>query len=107
MPSCRDDRTVALNIYGHCVTLGVARLTSPGRCDQLPPPTRETMEAWWCGARKGGRSVSSPSGNAQPADEWMRVTVSTSAGVSGGSSPTSRSASIVFPEPGGPTMRRW
>ena len=28
-------------------------LTSPGRRDQLPPPTRETMDAWWCGARTG------------------------------------------------------
>ena len=46
-------------------------------------------------------------GEAQPADEWMRVTVSASAGVSGGSNPTRRSASIVFPEPGGPTIRRW
>ena len=38
----------------------VARLTSPGRRDQLPPPTRDTMEAWWCGARNGGRSTNSP-----------------------------------------------
>ena len=58
----------------------VARLTSPGRSDQLPPPTRETMEAWWCGARKGGRSSSSPSGRAQPAAEWIRVTVRASSG---------------------------
>ena len=31
----------------------VARLASPGRSDQLPPPTRETMEAWWCGRPEG------------------------------------------------------
>ena len=37
----------------------------------------------------------------------MRVTASDSAGVSGGSNPTRRSASIVFPDPGGPTIRRW
>ncbi len=84
----------------------VARLTSPGRSDQLPPPTRETMEAWWCGARKGGRSKSSPSGRAQPAAEWMRATVRASADVSGGSRPSRRSASIVLPEPGGPIIRR-
>ncbi len=65
------------------------------------------MEAWWWGARNGGRRSSSPSGRAQPAEEWMRVTVSASAGVSGGRRPAMRSASIVFPEPGGPTMSRW
>ena len=85
----------------------VARLTSPGRRDQLPPPTRETTEAWWCGARKGGRSSSVSSGRAQPAAEWIRVTVSASSRVSGGSNPTRRSASMVLPDPGGPIMRRW
>ena len=34
------------------------------------------MEAWWCGARKGGRSSRTPSGRGQPAAEWMRVTAS-------------------------------
>ena len=85
----------------------VARLASPGRSDQLPPPTRETTEAWWWGARKGGRSNRAPSGRAQPAAEWMRATVSASWSVSGGRRPTRRSASIVLPEPGGPIIRRW
>ena len=62
----------------------VARLTSPGRSDQLPPPTSETMEAWWCGARNGGRSNRAPSGSVQPAAEWTRVTVRASSGVSDG-----------------------
>ena len=85
----------------------VAKLISPGRSDQLPPPTSETMEAWWCGARNGGRSNRAPSGRAQPAAECMRVTVSASSEVSGGSSPARRSASMVLPDPGGPTIRRW
>ncbi len=37
----------------------------------------------------------------------MRVTARASSGVSGGSSPTRRSASIVLPDPGGPIMSRW
>ncbi len=85
----------------------VASETSPGRSDQLPPPTSETTEAWWCGARKGGRSNRAPSGSVPPAAEWTRVTVNASSGVSGGSRPGRRSASMVLPDPGGPTMRRW
>ncbi len=85
------------------MTLGVARLTSPGRRDQLPPPTRETTEDWWCGARKGGRSSRTPPGSGQPAAEWMRVTVRASSALSGGSSPGRRSASMVLPDPGART----
>ncbi len=68
---------------GHCITLGVARLTSPGRRDQLPPTTSDTMEARGCGARMGARPTSAPAGSAPPAAEWTRVTVRDSSGRSG------------------------
>jgi len=42
-----------------------------------------------------------------PAAEWIRVTSSASSWCSGGRRPGSREASMVLPEPGGPTNRRW
>ena len=51
------------------------------------------------GRPEGGRSSRAPSGRADPAAEWMRVTVRASAGVSAGRSPARRSASMVLPDP--------
>ena len=63
------------------------------------------MELWW-GARNGGWPTSPPC-RGRPAAEWIRVTSSACSVVRAGSSPSRRRASIVLPEPGGPTSSRW
>src|SRR6266571_4919579 len=58
----------------------------------------------WCGARNGRRATSdSPSGRV-PATEWIFVVSSASSRLILGKIVGRRRASIVFPEPGGPTM---
>ena len=71
------------------------------------PPTRATTEAWWCGARNGGRSSSAPSGRAQPAAEWMRVTVEGLGGRQRWEQPEQALGQHRLARPGGPIMRRW
>ena len=71
----------------------------------MPPPTSAGIEAEWCGARNGRRSVSSPLASA-PAIEWISDTSSSSAGVSAGRMEGSRAASIDLPAPGGPLSSR-
>ena len=81
-----------------------ARLTSPGRA-RLPPPTSAAIEAEWCGSRNG-LLMTRPPCSSLPASEWIIVASSASAGVSGGSNPGSRAASIDLPAPGGPIISR-
>src|SRR5205814_2078659 len=81
-----------------------ARLISPGRV-RSPPPTRAGSEAEWCGSRNG-RSRKRPPPRSPPATDWIIPSSKASAGSSGGRMPGSRAASIDFPEPGGPTIRR-
>ena len=64
-------------------------------------------DAVWCGSTNGGTVTSGAPGASMPATECTAVTSSASAADSGGSSPGSRVASIVFPAPGGPTMATW
>ena len=59
----------------------------------------------WCGARDC-RAATSPPPACNPATLWMRVTSIASARVIGGRIDGSRLASIVFPAPGGPLIRR-
>src|SRR5712691_10499748 len=81
-----------------------ARLTSPGRGYE-PPPIRPASEIVWCGARNGRRATSdSPSGKT-PATEWILVVSSASSRLILGRIVGSRRANIVFPDPGGPTIR--
>ena len=54
----------------------------PGRACS-PPPTSAAIEAEWCGARNGRRSVSAPPASS-PATEWTIETSSSSRGASGG-----------------------
>ena len=68
----------------------------------MPPPTSATSETVWCGARKGRLETRPVPGDTSPATEWMAVTSSASSNVSGGRTPPSRLAIIVFPAPGGP-----
>ena len=84
-----------------------ARLISPGRSEDEPPPTRATTELVWCGARNGGTRTKPPRGIGIPAAEWIIVACTASSRSSGGSSPGRRWASIVLPEPGEPTISRW
>ena len=84
-----------------------ARLISPGRIHVVPPPIIATAEALWCGARNGGRVTSPVVGSPSPATEWTRVASREVARSRGGSRSGRRVASMVFPEPGGPTIRRW
>ena len=82
-----------------------ARLTSPGR-SPAPPPTSATREAVWWGALNGrvfGRPVP-PS--LKPAALQTLATSRASSRVSGGKMLASLRASIVFPDPGAPTMSR-
>ena len=70
-----------------------------------PPPTSAAIEAEWCGARKGRRSVNAPPANC-PATEWMSETSSNSRGISGGRIDGSRAASMDLPAPGGPFINK-
>ncbi len=78
-------------------------MTSPGE-RRGPPPTIPAYEMEWWGARNGRRrssSVTFPS-----ATDRTIVASSASASASGGRRPGIVRASIVFPDPGGPTSRR-
>lgn len=72
----------------------------------LPPPTIAGIEAPWCGATKGGRTMSAPDFGSAPRTEWIAVTSSACAGSRSGSNEGNRSASIVLPAPGGPDKNR-
>jgi hypothetical protein len=63
---------------------------------RLGPPTSAGIEAEWCGAQNGRRSVSAPS-SISPATEAIIDTSSSSAGVSGGRMVGSRAAGIDLP----------
>ena len=59
-----------------------------------------------CAQRRPASSAARPPGST-PATEWIAVTSSDSSRASAGSSPGSRSASIVLPAPGGPCRSTW
>src|SRR5437667_384062 len=82
-----------------------ARLTSPGR-GYDPPPISPASEMVWCGARNGRRATSDSPSARTPATEWILVVSSASSRLILGRTVGSRRASIVFPDPGGPIIRR-
>src|SRR4051794_41929460 len=49
-----------------------AREISPGRMVEVPPPTRDTLEALWWGARNGGAHTSVPPRGGAPAPRGER-----------------------------------
>ena len=65
---------------------GARGSTSPGR-GTAPPPTTAAADAPWCGARNGGAATSADAGGRVPAIEWIRVTSSASARLSGRQDP--------------------
>ena len=81
--------------------------THPGRGMPLPPPRIAGAEALWCGASNGGVRTSSRSGVPPAVRERMAVTSMAASSSSGGRMLGSRSASMVFPDPGGPVKSRW
>ena len=68
-----------------------------------PPLTSEIRLAVWCGARNGRVATTRGRFPSSPATLWIFVTSSASAVVVRGRIEGSRRASIVFPQPGGPT----
>ena len=80
---------------------------APGRGIPDPPPTTAARVAVWCGALYGGLVSNGRSAGSVPATEWMHETSSAASSSRSGSNPGSRSASIVFPAPGGPDRNRW
>ena len=77
----------------------------PG-CGCEPPPTRPDEEIVWCGARNGPLEHEPVAAVRDRRREWMRVTSTASAAVSGGRIDGRRRASIVLPVPGGPCMQQ-
>ena len=77
-----------------------------GARDPGPAPNRAAAEAVWCGASNGGRRIRAVHRPAAPLSEWTAVTSIAASSSRSGSRPGSRSASIVLPDPGGPTMSR-
>ncbi len=75
--------------------------TSPGLACS-PPPTSAAIEAEWCGARKGRRSVSWPAVGDQPATECTIETSSSSRGASGGRIEGRTARQHRLARPGGP-----
>jgi len=69
----------------------------------LPPPTMAALVAVWWGAQNGGSVISGHPGGNVPATEWMAVTSSAATRSSAGMIVGMRSASMVFPAPGGPS----
>ena len=53
----------------------------------MPPPTSDTIELLWCGARNGARRIIPTDGSRTPAAECTIVASRASAGDSGGSRP--------------------
>ena len=82
-----------------------AREISPGP-GMVPPPSRPTSEMVWCGERKGRQRKGSPSVRVRPAAEWMLSTSRNSSIDGWGMMVGIRLATIDFPAPGGPSMRR-
>lgn len=78
---------------------------SPG-LGLLPPPTRATPEAVWCGERNGRRRQVARSKGSRSLTERIAAVSMASDSLSGGSSPGRRAASIDLPVPGGPIISR-
>jgi hypothetical protein len=70
---------------------------------QTKPPLRPGSETEWWGERKGRVVTCAALAGSRPLIEWILVHSSASSKESGGRMVTIRFASIVFPEPGGPT----
>ena len=81
-----------------------ARLTSPG-FGIVPPPMSPASEIVWWGARKG-RTATRGLPSILPATECIFVVSMASSKLISGRIVTMRWASMVLPEPGGPTMMR-
>ena len=80
-----------------------ARLISPG-CS-CAPPASAAAEVVWCGARKGRESTMGRVRLVSPLTECISVVSSISSRLMSGRMETIRFASMLLPEPGGPTMR--
>lgn len=61
-------------------------------------------EIEWCGLRKGRQRTSPSSRRKSPATEWILEVSIASSSVKGGRMEGTRFESMVFPDPGGPTM---
>src|SRR5664280_104004 len=101
------DREAALEVT---VVHSVAGVLPPGCPLITRPPYRDphhtaTVAVWW-GSRYGGRVISGQPGGSTPATECTTVTSRAASRSSGGSSPGSRSASMVLPAPGSPSSSR-
>src|SRR5438067_5956312 len=67
---------------------------------------RPASETEWCGERKGRVVTSAALAGRRPEIEWILVHSSASSKERGGRIVAIRFASMVFPEPGGPTRSR-
>ena len=76
-----------------------------GQTDMVAPAI-DTIDDEWCGARYGARRISPAFGDSSCTDECTIVVEIASSSVRGGNKPTSRSANIVLPAPGGPTNNK-
>jgi hypothetical protein len=72
---------------------------------RMPPPVSAAMLAEWCGLRNGRCAVSAPP-SISPATEAIIETSSNSGGDNGGRIEGNLAASIDFPAPGAPIIRR-
>ena len=79
-----------------------AKEISPG-FGTVPPPAIPATETVWWGERKGRWFTNGFLLSSVPAMEWILVVSIDSSKVISGSIPGSRFASILLPEPGGPT----
>src|SRR5712691_8299673 len=68
-----------------------------------PPPIRPASETEWWGERKGRVVTSAALAGKRPEMEWILVHSNASSKERGGRMLTIRFASMVLPEPGGPT----
>jgi hypothetical protein len=74
----------------------------------VPPPTIDVLDALWCGDSKGGRTRKAPKFETpKPASECTALTSRASPTARSGNIVGNRSASIVLPAPGGPTIKTW
>ncbi len=85
-----------------------ANANEPGPTCPWPPPTSACIVIEWCGASNGAWRISSAEPPVKrPRSECSDVTSTASVSDSGGRIDGRRSASIVFPAPGGPKRNMW
>ena len=84
------------------------RLISPGRSVAEPPPMSPTVEVVWCGRAERRRRDQAARRHRQPGGRVNhRHRQRLGRGRAAEAGPASRWASIVFPDPGEPTISRW